>query len=156
MMTLSEMSLGVFRTWESTGRDGDGASYFALRGLEGQPALINGLPGITNGNLDPANVEEIQVIKGPSATLFGTNATSYSSYGGMINTITKKPYFTTGGEISYNIGSSGLSTITADINAPLSQTEKVALRVNAAYHTEGSFQDAGFKKAIFPGTIPCI
>ena len=140
---------GVFRTWESTGRDGDGASYFALRGLEGQPALINGLPGITNGNLDPANVEEIQVIKGPSATLFGTNATSYSSYGGMINTITKKPYFTTGGEISYNIGSFGLSRITADINAPLSQTEKVALRVNAAYHTEGSFQDAGFKKAIF-------
>ncbi len=85
---------GVFRTWESTGSDGDGASYFALRGLEGQPALVNGLPGITNGNLDPANVEEIQVMKGPSATLFGANATAYSSYGGIINTITKKPYFT--------------------------------------------------------------
>ncbi|HEX6225189.1 MAG TPA: TonB-dependent receptor [Chryseolinea sp.] len=140
---------GVFRTWESTGRDGDGASYFALRGLEGQPALVNGLPGITNGNLDPANVEEIQVLKGPSATLFGANATSYSSYGGLINTITKKPYFTTGGEIAYQIGSFGLSRITADVNAPLSQRDKVALRVNAAYHTEGSFQDAGFKKAFF-------
>ena len=140
---------GVFRTWESTGRDGDGASYFALRGLEGQPALVNGLPGITNGNLDVANVEEIQVMKGPSATLFGANATSYSSYGGIINTITKKPYFTSGGEIAYNIGSFGLSRITADINAPLSQKDKVALRVNAAYHSEGSFQDAGFKKSFF-------
>jgi iron complex outermembrane receptor protein len=140
---------GVFRTWESTGRDGDGASYFALRGLEGQPALVNGLPGITNGNLDPANVEEIQVMKGPSATLFGANATAYSSYGGLINTITKKPYFTSGGEIGYNVGSFGLSRITADINAPLSQKDKVALRVNAAYHSEGSFQDAGFKKAFF-------
>jgi iron complex outermembrane recepter protein len=140
---------GVFRTWESTGRDGDGASYFALRGLEGQPSLVNGLPGITNGNLDPANVEEIQVIKGPSATLFGANATTYSSYGGMINTITKKPYFTSGGEIGYNIGSFGLSRITADINAPLSQKDRVAIRVNAAYHSEGSFQDAGFKKAFF-------
>ena len=140
---------GVFRTWESTGRDGDGASYFALRGLEGQPALVNGLPGITNGNLDPANVEEIQVMKGPSATLFGANATAYSSYGGIINTITKKPYFTTGGEIAYNIGSFGLSRITADINTPFSREENVALRLNAAYHSEGSFQDAGFKKAFF-------
>lgn len=140
---------GVFRTWESTGRDGDGASYFALRGLEGQPALVNGLPGITNGNLDPANVEEIQVMKGPSATLFGANATSYTSYGGVINTITKKPYFTTGGEIGYNVGSFGLNRITADVNAPLSQQNKVALRINAAYHSEESFQDAGFKKSFF-------
>jgi iron complex outermembrane receptor protein len=140
---------GVFRTWESTGRDGDGASYFALRGLEGQPALVNGLPGITNGNLDPANVEEIQVMKGPSATLFGANATSYTSYGGVINTITKKPYFTTGGEIAYNVGSFGLNRITADVNAPLSQQNKVALRINAAYHSEESFQDAGFKKSFF-------
>jgi iron complex outermembrane receptor protein len=140
---------GVFRTWESTGRAGDGASYFALRGLEGQPALVNGLPGITNGNLDPANVEEIQVIKGPAATLFGANATAYSSYGGLINTITKKPYFTTGGEIAYIIGSFGLNRITADVNTPLSQKEKIALRVNMAYHSEGSFQDAGFKKSFF-------
>jgi iron complex outermembrane receptor protein len=140
---------GVFRTWESTGRDGDGASYFALRGLEGQPALVNGLPGITNGNLDPANVEEIQVMKGPSATLFGANATSYTSYGGVINTITKKPYFTSGGETGYNVGSFGLNRVTADINAPLSQQNKVALRINAAYHSEGSFQNAGFKKSFF-------
>jgi iron complex outermembrane recepter protein len=140
---------GVFRTWESTGRNGDGASYFALRGLEGQPALVNGLPGITNGNLDPANIEEIQVMKGPSATLFGANATAYSSYGGIINAITKKPYFTTGGEITYNFGSFGLSRFTADFNTPLSQNEKVALRLNAAHHTEGSFQDAGFKKSFF-------
>lgn len=140
---------GVFRTWESTGRSGDGAAFFALRGLEGQPALVNGLPGITNGNLDPANIEEIQVMKGPSATLFGANATPYASYGGIINAITKKPYYKTGGEITYNIGSFGLSRMTADFNTPLSQTEKIALRLNAAHHTEGSFQDAGFKKSFF-------
>jgi iron complex outermembrane receptor protein len=112
---------GVYRTWESTGRDGDGAAFFALRGLEGQPSLVNGLPGITNGNLDPANIEEIQVLKGPSATLFGANATAYSNYGGLINTITKKPYFKTGGEISYNIGSFGLNRIAIDVNTPLSK-----------------------------------
>jgi iron complex outermembrane recepter protein len=140
---------GVFRTWESTGRDGDGASYFALRGLEGQPSLVNGLPGITNGNLDPANVQEIQVLKGPSATLFGANATAYSSYGGLINTITKKPYYKTGGEITYNLGSFALNRIAVDFNTRLHKEEKIALRVNTAYHSEGSFQDAGFKKSFF-------
>ena len=147
---------GISRTWESTGRAGDGASYFALRGFDAQPTLYNGLPGLTSGNLDPANVEEIQVIKGPSSTLFGG---AFYSYGGMINTITKKPYHQFGGEIGYNAGSFGLNRVTVDINAPLggtplggtplSKADKIALRVNAAYHSENSFQDAGFKKSFF-------
>lgn len=137
---------GISRTWESTGRAGDGASYFALRGFEAQPSLYNGLPGFTSGDLDPADIEEIQVIKGPSGTLFGA---SFYGYGGIINTITKKPYFTTGGEVTYNTGSFGLNRISADINTPLSKTEKIALRLNTAYHSENSFQDAGFKKSFF-------
>lgn len=137
---------GISRTWESTGRAGDGASYFALRGFDAQPTLYNGLPGLTSGNLDPANVEEIQVIKGPSSTLFGG---AFYSYGGMINTITKKPYHQFGGEIGYNAGSFGLNRVTVDVNAPLSKADKIALRVNSAYHSESSFQDAGFKKSFF-------
>lgn len=137
---------GITRTWESTGRTGDGASYFALRGFDAQPIMYNGLPGIVSGNLDLANVEEIEVIKGPSSTLFGGG---FYSYGGYINTITKKPYFKTGGEFTYNFGSFGLNRITADINTPLSKTERIAMRINASYHAENSFQDAGFRKAFF-------
>ena len=137
---------GIVRTWESTGRAGDGAAYFALRGFDAQPFLYNGLPGLVSGNLDPANIEEIQVLKGPSATLFGG---CFYSYGGLINTITKKPYYKTGAEIGYNVGSFGLHRITADVNTPLSKKEKIALRVNAAYHSEKTFQDAGFKKSFF-------
>jgi iron complex outermembrane receptor protein len=134
------------RTWESTGRAGDGGAYFSLRGFDAQSALTNGLPTLASGNVDPANIEEIQVLKGPSGTLFGG---SFYSYGGLINTITKKPYFHTGGEFSYQFGSFGLNRFTADINTPLSKKEKIALRVNAAYHSENSFQDAGFKKSFF-------
>ena len=137
---------GIVRTWGSTGRGTDGASYFALRGFDAQPFLMNGLPGLTSGNLDPANIEEINVIKGPSSTLFGG---SFYSYGGMINTITKKPYYTFGGEVAYKIGSFGLHRATADINIPLSKKQKIALRLNSAFHTEKSFQDAGFKRSFF-------
>ncbi|HVU58817.1 MAG TPA: TonB-dependent receptor [Puia sp.] len=137
---------GISRTWESTGRIGDGASYFALRGFEAQPSLYNGLPGFTAGDLDLSDVEEVQVLKGPSGTLFGAN---FVGYGGIINVVTKKPYFTTGGEVNYTAGSFGLNRLSADVNAPLSKTDKIALRVNTAYSTENSFQDAGYKKVFF-------
>lgn len=137
---------GITRAWESTGRGGDGGAYFSLRGFEAQPALVNGLPGLVSGNLDPADVEEIQVIKGPSGTLFGA---SFYGYGGIINTITKKPYYHFGGEASYTAGSFGLNRLAVDINTPLSKTRKIAFRLNTAAQTENSFQDAGFKKSFF-------
>ncbi|MBD8488926.1 TonB-dependent receptor [Echinicola sp. CAU 1574] len=136
---------GIYKLWESTGRgSGDGSSYYSLRGFEAQATMVNGLPGLTNGSLDPANIERIEVIKGPSSTLFGS---SLISYGGLINTITKKPYEGFGGEINYLAGSFGLNRVTADINAPIS--EGMNMRINTAYHTENSFQDAGFKKSVF-------
>lgn len=137
---------GIHKLWESTGRAyGDGASYYALRGFEAQATMVNGLPGLTSGSLDPANIESIEVIKGPSGTLFGS---SLISYGGLINTVTKRPYQEFGGEVSYTAGSFGLNRVTADINAPLKDDE-VILRVNTAYQTENSFQDAGFRNSFF-------
>lgn len=137
---------GIHKLWESTGRAyGDGASYYALRGFEAQATMINGLAGLTSGSLDPANIERIEVIKGPSGTLFGG---SLISYGGLINTVTKKPYSGFGGEVAYTAGSFGLNRVTADINTPL-KDENLLLRVNAAYQTENSFQDAGFRNSLF-------
>ncbi|MES1159456.1 MAG: TonB-dependent receptor, partial [Bacteroidota bacterium] len=114
--------------------------------LESQPTMYNGLPGLTSGNLDPADLERIEVIKGPTGTLYGS---SVIAYGGLINTVTKKPTFEKGGEVTYNAGSFGLNRVAADINLPLSTTQKIAVRVNTAYHSENSFQDAGFKKSFF-------
>lgn len=137
---------GIQKLWESTGRGGDGGSYYTLRGFEVQANIVNGLPGLTNGSLDPANVERIEVIKGPSGTLFGS---SLVSYGGLINTVTKKPYSGFGGEISYITGSFGLNRVTADVNTPLDDADNIAFRINAAYQTENSFQDAGFRTSLF-------
>ncbi len=137
---------GIDRLWSATGRAGDGAGYFSLRGFSVQPTMVNGLPGLTNGGLDPAGVERIELIKGPSGTLFGS---SLISFGGLINIVTKKPYERFGGEISYTAGGFGLHRITADINTPLDKEGKTLLRVNTAYHTENSWQDAGFRKNFY-------
>jgi iron complex outermembrane receptor protein len=135
---------GLFKLWEPTGRGGDGAGYFSLRGFPVQPTLVNGLPALTNGSPDPANIERIEVVKGPSGTLYGS---SLISYGGLINIVTKKPYETFGGSFSYTTGSYGLNRVAADINTPLS--EKVAVRLNTAYDKKNSFQDQGFSESIF-------
>lgn len=137
---------GIDKLWSSTGRGSDGAAYFSLRGFSVQPSMINGVAGLTNGGLDPANIERIEVIKGPSGTLFGS---SLVSFGGLINLQTKRPYDTTGGEISYTGGGFGLNRLTADINSPLNASKTALFRLNTAYHAEGSFQDAGFRKSLF-------
>ena len=137
---------GIDKLWESTGRGSDGAGYFSLRGFAVQPKLVNGLPALTNGSPDPANMESIEVIKGPSGTLYGS---SLISYGGLINITTKKPFFGFGGSLSYTSGSYGLNRVTADVNTLLSENRDIALRVNTAYHTQNSYQDAGFKKSFY-------
>ncbi|WP_158796045.1 TonB-dependent receptor [Pedobacter sp. L105] len=137
---------GVDKLWSSTGRGGDGAGYFSLRGFAVQPTLVNGLPGLTNGSLDISNIERIEVVKGPSGTLYGS---SLVSYGGLINVVTKQPFDATAVEVNYTAGSYGLNRITADINTPLDKDHKVLFRMNAAYQDENSWQDAGFKKTRF-------
>ncbi|SDQ52429.1 TonB-dependent receptor [Flagellimonas zhangzhouensis] len=137
---------GIDKLWESTGRGNDGAGYFSLRGFAVQPTMINGLPGLTNGSPDPANVESIEVIKGPSGTLYGS---SLISYGGLININTKKPFYGFGGNISYTSGSYGLNRVSADVNSTLGNQNNIALRVNTSYHTQNSYQDAGFRKSFF-------
>ncbi|MCY0726127.1 hypothetical protein OVW19_30780, partial [Klebsiella pneumoniae] len=80
----------------------------------------------------------IEVLKGPSATLFGN---AVSSYGGLINVVTKKPYVGTGGELSFTTGSFGLNQVTGDFNTALSKEKGIYFRLNTSYATERSFQD---------------
>lgn len=137
---------GITQLWASTGRGGDGAGYYSLRGFAVQPTIVNGLPGLTNGSLDPANIDRIEIIKGPSGTLFGS---SLISYGGLINTTTKRPYKTFGGEVNYTVGSYGLNRVTADLNTPLNDKKTLNFRINSAYNKQNSFQDAGFRESFF-------
>ncbi|SDW07203.1 iron complex outermembrane recepter protein [Lutibacter oricola] len=137
-------AVGVDKLWSSTGRSGDGAGYYSIRGFSVQPQLVNGVSGITNGFINPSNVERVEVIKGPSATLFGSTLTSY---GGLINIVTKKPYNSFGGSVTVAGGSFGFRKVNADIN--LSNKENLSFRLNTGYQEEDSFQDNGYKKSVF-------
>jgi iron complex outermembrane recepter protein len=136
---------GVQTMWEATGRGGDGGSYYNLRGFATQSLLRNGIAGNVTNTVDAVDVERIEVVKGPSATLYGN---TMSSYGGLINRITKKPYDDFGGEVSYTAGSYGLNRVTLDVNSPLDSAKKVLFRLNTAGTYNGSFTNNGFSRTL--------
>lgn len=111
---------------------------------------LNGIGAIRNGMAtnfvtlsDPANIESLEVIKGPSSTLFGT---TLISYGGLINRVTKKAHLQKDGEVGFTTGSNGLGRITFDYNSPLNEQKTLLFRINSAVHREKSFQDFGVNR----------
>jgi iron complex outermembrane receptor protein len=122
-----------------------GRVTFLSRGFTTEPMVRNGISGFSYTTIDPANLEKIEAIKGPSATLFGSNL---STYGGLFNRVTKKPYNGFGGEVSYTAGSWNYNRFTVDVNTPVNKDKTVLFRLNGAATYQKSFQDLGFSNAI--------
>lgn len=123
-----------------------GRVTFRSRGFETEPNARNGVAGAAFSSIDPVNLERLEVIKGPSTTLFGTSISS--SYGGLYNRVTKKPFNDFKGEIAYFGGSWNYNRFTLDVNTPVNADRTALLRVNAATTFDRSFQDLGYTNNI--------
>lgn len=119
-----------------------GSQGMNMRGFANTTGLLNGMITSAIVPLNPAILERVDAMKGPSGTLFGSNRNA--SFGGAFNYITKKPYERFGGSLSYTGGSFELNSFAADVNTPLDNKKDMLLRVNVASQREGSFQDQGF------------
>ncbi len=124
----------------------NGRTTLLSRGFVTANFVRNSVAGYNFNSVDPADIEKIEAIKGPSGTLFNS---SLASFGGLFNRVTKQPFDSTKTEIVYNTGSFDLNRLTADVNMPLNKEKTLLLRVNTALHNEHSFQDAGFYRGIF-------
>lgn len=106
----------------------------------------NGMETVASrSSVDIGNVERIEVLKGPSGTLFGA---SVSSFGGVINLVTKRPYETLGGEFTYTFGSFGQNRFALDVNTPLDKEKRALVRLNAVVIRQNSFLDYGYNNSI--------
>jgi iron complex outermembrane receptor protein len=112
-----------------------------LRGFPGE-VYVDGLP-IFGGNqqaFDPAGmvgIERIEVLKGPSATLYGGGLGS--PLGGLINIVSQRPSETFGGVAGVRAGSFSTWNPYGDINLPLAPG--VAARIAAEYQSNASWID---------------
>ncbi|OUL60311.1 TonB-dependent siderophore receptor [Flavobacterium sp. AJR] len=121
-------------------KTGAGMPSFFSRGFQTSENFRNGMATYLRTGVDLAAVERVETYKGPSSTLFGAQMTSF---GGIVNYITKKPYDHFGGEIGYTMGSWDLNRMTLDINTPVKDAEGLLVRLNVARQTENTFQDQG-------------
>jgi len=109
---------------------------------ENQPRLINGLRAAFGYFDQPvtANLERIEVIKGPASALFG-NAVP----GGTINFVTKKPLPEKRYGLSFTSGSFNTIRAAADVTGPIADST-ILFRVNAAYSNAESFRTLQFSE----------
>lgn len=114
---------------------------FAIRGMPGDqnigtPTLLNGFSGNRGFNAprDMAQVERIEFLKGPAASLYGT-----SEPGGTLNIVTKTPRWRAAHSAEAYVGSFDFYRAAVDSTAPVN--EDLAYRLNAAVETRGSFRD---------------
>jgi len=140
---------GLQKMWTPTSRAGDGGSFVVLRGFPSNNSMRNGMVSPVTTTIDAINIERLEVLKGPSGTLYGSNV---ASYGGLINRITKKPFDNFEGQVSLMGGSYNTYRAQADINAPLTKDKKVLFRINTAYTNEGTFQKTDAKNSYFAFT----
>ncbi|WP_423840720.1 TonB-dependent siderophore receptor [Vibrio mytili] len=99
-------------TAQPYGSDND-TDWFKIRGFDAA-TYLNGnrlfRDGYYNWLIEPYGIERIEVVKGPSAILFGESAP-----GGVVNAVQKKPTFTPQGEIKVEVGNNNHQSVGFDI-----------------------------------------
>jgi iron complex outermembrane recepter protein len=134
---------GVTRSLSPVGAS-DGVDGFMIRGFQSTTLYRNGVYRPDNHHTDPANLEQIEVLKGPGSILYGR-----ADPGGIVNLTTKQPQATPYYSLQQQFGSYNFYRTAADATGPLSKDESVLYRFNMAYENSGSFRDFVDRKSLF-------
>ena len=95
--------------------------------------FVNGVRDDVQYYRDLYNLERIEAIKGPNATIFGRGGG-----GGVINRVTKEAGFMPLQEFSLQGGTYSDRRVAGDVNQPIG--DRVAFRLNGMYENDGSFR----------------
>ncbi|QKQ75146.1 TonB-dependent siderophore receptor [Nostoc sp. TCL240-02] len=129
-------SVGVIQAFNSPS-NGD---VFTIRGFQTTNILHNGLKdytaGATSGQTQLANIEKIEVLRGPASVLYGQG-----NPGGTINYVTKQPLSDPYFAASMTFGSYNLYQPTVDISGPINSDKTLLYRLNLSYFNSDSFVD---------------
>ncbi|MEH2275547.1 MAG: TonB-dependent siderophore receptor [Nostoc sp.] len=112
----------------------------SVRGFTAQQTVNGGLSGAA----DFSNVEQVEVLRGPAAVLFGAGG-----LGGIINITTKQPLFDPFYELGLNVGSDSFYRGTADLSGPLTQNRNLRYRLNIALQDAYDSQNFSSSQDLF-------
>ncbi|WP_017653589.1 TonB-dependent siderophore receptor [Fortiea contorta] len=116
-------------------------TFLVIRGFTARDdsgnVLRNGLPDpVGTRQIDFANIDQVEVLKGPASVLFGR-----ANPGGTVNLITKQPLRDPFSKVEATIGSYDFYRGAIDLSGPLNDSKTVLYRLNVAYQNIGSFID---------------
>jgi iron complex outermembrane recepter protein len=113
-----------------------GGYLYKIRGFDVYDTYRNQLnQGNANFFTDLANVERVEVLKGPASILYGR-----ADPGGLVNIVTKQPLFTPRYVVEQQIGNFDHYRTQWDLSAPVTEVPGLAYRVSGAYQNSGGFR----------------
>ncbi len=110
------------------------APNYAIRGFASSQTWNGMVIRSVNQDVDLANIERLEVLKGPASVLYGS-----MEPGAAVNLVTKLPLDRPHASATYEGGSYGLNHALVDIGAPISDV--VGVRLNASYLSKGAQYD---------------
>ncbi|MDF5706213.1 MAG: TonB-dependent siderophore receptor [Nostoc sp. S4] len=97
---------------------------------------------------DFANVERVEVLKGPASVLFGQ-----TEPGGIVNIVTKQPLSDPYYNVDLDVGNYAFYRSALDLSGPLNTDKTLLYRLNVAYENAGSFRDFISSQNIFVAPV---
>lgn len=154
MEAVDSTRLGdMFNYMVGVARSGNSANDITIRGFgsnvgDRNTVMVDGLPGMGSrgGTPSTANIDRIEVVKGPASVLYGR-----AQPGGFVNLITKKPLSERQGSVDLRFDSwagGGVSfgdtfgyLVTTDFTGPLDEDGRLLYRFIAEYGDNDGFRD---------------
>ena len=118
---------GYYEAWD----------YYRIRGFDASfNTYVDGLRGGNGMAEEIFGLESVEVLKGPSSTLYGE-----SVLGGIVNLRSKVPRPDAFALVQFTGGSYGFYEPAIDAGAPLNPSHTLYARINVLYRPTGSFVD---------------
>ncbi len=133
--TLRDVLRNVPGLTVAAGEGGNvGGDNITVRGFSARNDIyVDGARDLSPQSRDPFNLEQVEVVKGPSSATSGRGST-----GGTINLINKTPGFKPAYNFDVALGSDKTKRVTGDINLPLERLaffdDRAAFRLNLLAH----------------------
>jgi iron complex outermembrane recepter protein len=125
---------------------GGRTDIFQIRGFRTSTESIfkNGFRNSVRTFRETANIQQIEVMKGPASVLYGV-----SDPGGMVNITTKKPTAFTFQDIQLTANSFGQYRPAIDFGGALNDEKTLKYRLNAVYENGDTYRDFVATKRFF-------
>ncbi|WP_017652819.1 TonB-dependent siderophore receptor [Fortiea contorta] len=120
---------------------------FRIRGFVQETAFRDGILE-NNPATNFANVERVEVLKGPASVLFGN-----TQPGGIVNIVTKQPLSDPYYNVELSVGNYAFYRTALDLSGPLNVDKTLLYRLNVAYENAGSFRDFISSENIFVAPV---